>query len=91
MRMRIWASLTYAQHHTSMSTRVGPSYDAGALKCTRWEWGFGKGQWKRRIKKNAEVYGMKGKICTIYFVIGCYYRVSYTGTKRSTNLLYGDL
>ena len=86
--MRFWASLIYSRWGTSITTRRGPGVDEGRVKGERWEWGIGKGQWKRQAKKAAQVFDMKGRVKTVYFGVGAHYRLEYTGTKSAAELLY---
>jgi hypothetical protein len=95
----LWVSLIYSRTRTSfysrtrtsLSTRLGGRIDEGKVSSRRWEWGFGKGQWKRRLKKEARTLGMEGRARAIYFLIGAFYRIDYTGTQNTTNILYESI
>lgn len=86
-----WLSLIYSRHHVSLETRYGSFDDYGRIRGSRWEWGIGKGQWKRRVKKAAQVFGMEGHAYAGYFIIGSYYRLDYEGTRRGAELLYEEI
>ena len=87
----LWISYVRSRTRTSLSTRLGGRIDEGKVKARRWEWGFGKGQWKRRAKRDARELDMDGSARAIYFLVGAFYRVEYTGSKHTANLLYESI
>lgn len=85
------ASLIYSRHRASLCTRSGAGVDEGHVKGTRWEWGIGKGQWKRAVKKAARELGMEGHTRATYLLVGSRYTVKYDGTKTAASQLYESL
>lgn len=84
--MSVWAIIS--RQRKALSTRLGYSVDSGQMHGHRWEWGVGKGRWKRALKKDAQALGCAGHCRAIYFVVGSYYTFKYTGTGRAINALY---
>lgn len=87
-RLYLWGTLIWSRHKTSVSTRTGYNVDEGRVVSRRWEWGIGKGQWRRRAKKHARMFGMRGRARAVYFLVGAYYRLEYTGSGHAANSLY---
>lgn len=89
----LWVSLTYARTKSYLATRrettVYGVTTEGRVRAKRWEWGIGKGQWKRMAKRHAKVYDLQGHVRAVYFLIGSFYRLEYTGTNAE--LLYNDI
>lgn len=88
---RIWISLIYPKQRANLSTRLGPGFDEGRVQAKRWEWGIGKGQWKRAVKGAARELGMEGQTRAIYLVVVSRYSVKYDGTKYTANQLYESM
>lgn len=84
------ASLVYSRHRTSLSTRSGAGVNEGTVKGTRWEWGIGKGQWKRAVKRAARELGMEGHTRATYLLVCSRYRIGYNG-KAAASQLYESL
>ena len=79
------------RQHSSKRTSTGYSGSHGEVKAQRWEWGIGKGRWKRQARKAAQVFDMEGHVRVVFFGIGSYYRLNYTGTARAADLLYDEI
>lgn len=90
--MKLRASLTFRRYHGSLSTRLGyPRWDEGRVRITAWEWGVGKGGWKRRINRRAKEVGADGRLRAIYFLVGCRYSGTIQGTKKQADLVWAAL
>lgn len=87
----IWISLIYSKQRANLSTRLGPGVNRGRVQARRWEWGIGKGQWKRAAKRAARELGMEGQTRAIYLVVVSRYSVKYDGTKYAANQLYESI
>lgn len=49
----------------------------------RTEWGIGKGNWKRDVRKAAKLLHLQGQVRVVYFLIGSRYTLKYTGAKHN--------
>ena len=58
------------QKKTLYSQVSYPGTDQGTLTIKRWEWGIGKGKWKRQVRKAAEAMGLTGRVRAAYFILG---------------------
>lgn len=59
----------------------------GKITGVRWEWGIGKGAWKRRLRR--EFPGIQ--IRPLYFLVGTRYTLSASGSKTSIDRVWKQL
>jgi hypothetical protein len=82
------AHALYSRWNTSLTTQVGYSGSKGGVEGHRWEWGVGKGAWKRRANSIAKERGMDGRVRAVWFILGSYYYWDITGTAGDARVLY---
>lgn len=88
--MRLWIKLIYTKQHKSLETYLG-RHDEGCVRVKRWEWGVGKGQWKRLVNAAVRDADMRGRVYTRYFIIGSRYTGTLSGTSAQADALFSAI